>query len=645
MTDALKGDTPSTASRKKSSSRPQAKPPENAKKSVTQQTVAIEETAAKPKGRGKAQPKNTTETKAKTADNRSIQTTKKNVEKGTSPKSEFATADGKGPKLKVIPLGGLGEVGKNMTVIQYGNQILVVDGGVIFPEDELLGIDLVVPDYTYLLENREMVKAFLITHGHEDHIGGLPYILNDFSTVPVYGSRLTLGLLKGQLQERRVSANLQEIQPRAKIKIGPFTVEPIRVTHSIPDSLAYAIHTPVGTVLMISDFKMDMSPIDGQFMDFGTLSRIGEKGVLLLMMDSTNAEREGFTPSEKTVGFTVDKVFLTAPGRVIITTFASNVHRIQQAVWAAVKSRRKIAIVGRGMLNVTAIATEMGYLDIPAGALVDVDQINTLPANEVLILTTGSQGEPLSGLTRMAAGEHRHVHILPGDVVVISATPIPGNEKLVGRTIDNLFRQGANVIYERSAGIHVSGHASREELKLLINMIKPKYFMPVHGEYRMLYKHALLAQQLGIPAKNTFVMENGQVLEVSPRRCRIANSVTAGRILIDGLGVGDVGNTVLKERKLLSEGGVVVVNIIVNKKTGKILYGPEVVTRGFIFEKESEHIIDEAKNKVNSICTKNSENGSTDWNGVRGQIRSNLSRFLFDRIGRRPIVLPVITEL
>ncbi len=645
MTDALKGDAPSTATRKKSSSKAQAKPAENAKKSVTQKAAATEETAAKPKGRGKAQPKGATEAKAKTAANRSIQTAKKNVEKGTGPNSEFATADGKGPKLKVIPLGGLGEVGKNMTVIQYGNQILVVDGGVIFPEDELLGIDLVVPDYTYLLENREMVKAFLITHGHEDHIGGLPYILSDFGTVPVYGSRLTLGLLKGKLQERRVSANLQEIQPRAKIKIGPFTVEPIRVTHSIPDSLAYAIHTPVGTILMISDFKMDMSPIDGQFMDFGTLSNIGEKGVLLLMMDSTNAEREGFTPSEKTVGFTFDKVFLTAPGRVIITTFASNVHRIQQAVWAAVKSRRKIAIVGRGMLNVTAIASELGYLDIPAGVLIDVDQINTLPANEVLILTTGSQGEPLSGLTRMAAGEHRHVHIVPGDVVVISATPIPGNEKLVGRTIDNLFRQGANVIYERSAGIHVSGHASREELKLLINMIKPKYFMPVHGEYRMLYKHALLAQQLGIPAKNTFVMENGQVLEVSPRRCRIANSVTAGRILIDGLGVGDVGNTVLKERKLLSEGGVVVVNIIVNKKTGKILYGPEVVTRGFIFEKESEHIIDEARNKVNSICTKNSENGSTDWHGVRGQIRSNLSRFLFDRIGRRPIVLPVITEL
>ncbi len=552
---------------------------------------------------------------------------------------------GSEPKLKVIPLGGLGEVGKNMTLLQYEDNIIVVDAGVMFPEDELLGIDMVIPDYSYLLENKEKLKAFLLSHGHEDHIGSLPYVIKSFLDVPIYGSRLALGLLKGKFQEHRINAKMVEVQPRAKIQIGPFIIEPIRVTHSIPDTLSFAIHTPVGRILMMSDFKLDMSPIDGKMMDFGSIARLGEQGVLLLMMDSTNVEKNGFTPSEKMVGSTFDRILLSTSGRVIITSFASNVHRVQQAIWAAEKSRRKVAILGRGMVNVSTIAKELGYLDIPPGILIDVDQANSLPADEVLILTTGSQGEPLAGLSRMAMNEHKQVHIGPGDTVIVSATPIPGNERLVGRTIDNLFRLGANVIYERSEGIHVSGHASREELKVIINMVKPKYFMPMHGEYRMLYKHALLAQQLGIPEENTFVMENGEVLEIGRRRCRISGTVTAGRVLIDGLGIGDVGNTILKERKLLSEGGVVVVNIIYSKKNGKILHGPEIFTRGFIFEKEYEHIIGEARKKVVSICTKNSEDGKIDWNAARGQIRSNLSHFLFDRMGRRPIVLPVITEV
>ncbi|MEG1500382.1 MAG: RNase J family beta-CASP ribonuclease [Clostridiales bacterium] len=538
--------------------------------------------------------------------------------------------DSKESKLKVIPLGGLGEVGKNMTAFQYGNNIIVIDGGVIFPEEELLGIDMVIPDYSFLMDNKDIVRGFLLTHGHEDHIGGMPYILKELQ-VPVYGSRLTLGLLKGKLQEHRVVAKLHEIVPRKCFDIGPFHIEPIRVSHSIPDSLAFAIHTPVGTIMVVYDFKLDMSPIDGQLMDFGSLSRIGEQGVLLMLADSTNVEKEGFTPSERTVGVAFDRILLSAQGRVIITSFASNVHRVQQAIWAAEKCHRKVAIVGRGMQNVSTIAKDLGYLEIPKGLVIDIDQVNSLPANQVLILTTGSQGEPLSGLTRMSMGEHKQVQILPGDLVIISATPIPGNERLVGRTIDNLYRQGAQVIYQKSEGIHVSGHASREELKVLMNIIKPKYFMPVHGEYRMLYKHALLAQELGMAEENIFVMENGQVLEIGRRRARINGSVNAGRILIDGLGIGDVGNTILKERKLLSQGGIVVINLVVEKATGKIISGPEILSRGFIFEKEYEHIIGEAKEKVVGICAK--------------QMRNSLSHFFFDRIGRRPIVLPFITEV
>jgi len=546
--------------------------------------------------------------------------------------------------LKIIPLGGMGEIGKNMTAIQYGNNIIVIDGGVMFPEDELLGIDMVMPDYTYLKDNKDILRAFLLTHGHEDHIGAMPYILKDLN-MPVYSFRLTLGLLQGKLTEHKIKADLREVSPRQKVKIGPFEVEFIRVSHSIPDSMALAIHTPVGTILSVSDFKMDMSPIDGQLMDFGLLARLGEEGVLLLMMDSTNVEREGFTPSEKTVGDVLDGIFFEAKGRIILTSFASNIHRIQQALWSAQKSRRKVAVLGRSMQNVFAIATELGYLSIPENIIISIEEANNLPADQVLILTTGSQGEPLSGLTRMSTGAHKQVHIMPGDLVVISATPIPGNERLVGRTIDNLFRQGASVIHERSEGIHVSGHASKEELKMLFNIVKPKFFLPMHGEYRMLYKNALLAQEVGIPQENTFVIENGQVLEVSRRRCHVNGSVPCGRILIDGLGVGDVGNTVLKERKLLSEGGIIIVNIVLSsKKPGKILYGPEIFSRGFIFEKEYEHIIDEARKKVASICTKEILSEG-DLNVARAQIRSSLSRFLVDRTGRRPIVLPVLTEV
>lgn len=546
----------------------------------------------------------------------------------------------KDSKLKIIPLGGMGEVGKNMTLIQYGDSILCVDGGLMFPEEDLPGIDLVIPDYSYLLENKSKFKGFVLTHGHEDHIGAMPYLLKDLP-VPVYAARLTLGLLKVKLAEHKMKADLREVFPRQVVNIGPFAVEFIRITHSIPDALGMAIRTPAGTVLIISDFKMDMSPVDGQLMDFGRIAALGEEGVLLLMSDSTNVEKEGFTPSEKTVGDVFDKIFMSAKGRIFVTSFASNVHRMQQAIWSAQKVGRKVCFVGRGMVNVANIAMEMGYLKVPADMIIEPEQVNDYPLNKILILTTGSQGEPLSALTRMSTGDHRQVQILPGDLVIFSATPIPGNERIVGRTIDNLYRLGATVIYERAAGTHVSGHASKEELKVLLNMVKPQYFVPMHGEYRMLFKHACLAQQVGIVESNIFVLENGNVLELNKSKGHLCGSVTAGRVLVDGRGVGDVGNTVLKDRKQLAQSGMVIVNILTDKKNGKLLQAPEIVTKGFIFEKEYEHIIDEVREKIVALCSDSVKN---DWNAAKGVIKNSVSKLLFDRTGRRPCIFVFVSE-
>ena len=547
-------------------------------------------------------------------------------------------------KIRIIPLGGLGEVGKNMTMIEYDENVLVVDGGVSFPEDGMFGIDLVLPDYSYLIEKKDQVRAFLLTHGHEDHIGAMPYILKDVNA-PVYGSALTLGLLKGKLSEQQVKAELHRVDAREELEIGPFKVEFIRLTHSIPDSMGLAIHTPIGTILIISDFKMDMMPIDGRLMDYGRISALGEKGVLLLMSDSTNVEREGFSQSERTVGYNLDRYFAAAPGRIIVTSFASHVHRAQQVIWAAARTGRKVAVVGRGMQNMFAVAGSLGYLEIPEHQLIDIESINDYPANQVVIITTGSQGEPLSGLTRMSSGEHRQVRIMAGDTVIISATPIPGNERMVGKTVDNLFRLGANVIHERSQGIHVSGHASREELKMLLNMVQPRFFMPIHGEYRMLYKHAQLAQSVGLPADNTVVMENGQILELSRRQCRISGTVPSGRVYIDGLGVGDVGAAILKERRQLSEGGVIVISLIYTaKKNARILSGPEIYSQGFIFEKDYEHIIGEMKEKVLALCTpENLADGSL--NDLRNQVRTKLAKFVLERTGRRPVIMAVISQV
>lgn len=549
-------------------------------------------------------------------------------------------------KLALIPLGGLGEIGKNMMAVKYGENILVIDSGLMFPEEEMLGIDVVIPDITYLLENRDLVRGIVLTHGHEDHIGGLPYVLRQLN-VPVYGTKLTLGLLSGKLKENNVlgGATLHTVKPRDIVDVGPFKVEFIRVSHSIPDAVAIAIHTPLGVVLHTGDFKLDQTPVDNVVADFHRFADLGRRGVLVLMSDSTNVERPGYTMSERAVGQTFDETFRSARNRIIIATFASNVHRLQQAISTAYKYGRKVAIVGRSMVNVVSIASELGYLTFPEDMLVELDEVNRLPADQVCILTTGSQGEPMSALTRMAMNDHRQVEIIPGDTVIISATPIPGNEKLVAKTIDNLFKQGAEVIYEKFSGVHVSGHPSQEELKMMINLTRPKFFVPVHGEYRHLIRHAKLAIDMGLPEKNVFVAENGQVLEFSRNSGRISGRVTAGKVLVDGLGVGDVGNIVLRDRKLLSQDGILIVVVTMNKENGTVVAGPDIVSRGFVYVRESEELMDDAREKVKQALVKCQEKSVTEWAAIKSNVRDALSKYLYEKTRRRPMILPIIMEV
>lgn len=549
-------------------------------------------------------------------------------------------------KVTIIPLGGLGEIGKNMMAIRYGNSILVVDCGLTFPEDEMLGVDAVIPDYSYLIENRQMVKAIIVTHGHEDHIGALPYVLKELN-VPVYGTKLTLALLQAKLREQGNfnSTRLQQVKPRDSIKIGPFRVEFIHVSHSIADTVALAIHTPVGIIVHTSDFKIDYTPIDGEVFDFYKFAQLGEEGVLVLLSDSTNVERPGFTMSERMVGETFDAVFRQAKERIIVASFASNVHRVQQIISTAYKYNRKVAIVGRSMVNVVNIASEIGYLDIPEDTLVDLSELAYLPKNRTVIISTGSQGEPMSALTRIAKNEHRQVEIIAGDTVIISALPIPGNEKLVARTVDQLFKQGADVYHEAVEGVHVSGHASQEELKLVLSLVKPKFFVPVHGEYRMQIKHARLAEDLGIAPENIFVAENGQVLEFTRDRGAITGRVTAGRLLVDGLGVGDVGNIVLRDRKQLAQDGLLIVVVTLSKETGSVIAGPDIVSRGFVYVREAEELLEEAKEKVRLTLDKCEERRVTDWSTIKGNVRDTLNKFLYEKTRRRPMILPIIMEV
>ncbi|NLL17441.1 MAG: ribonuclease J [Clostridia bacterium] len=549
-------------------------------------------------------------------------------------------------KISIIPLGGLGEIGKNMTIIRYNNSMIMIDCGLSFPEEEMLGIDMVIPDITYLLENKKMLKGIVLTHGHEDHIGALPYVLRELN-VPVYGTRLTLALLQGKLREYNLvgSVKLNQIKPRDQIRIGPFHVEAIKVSHSIPDSIALAIHTPIGTIVHTGDFKFDQTPVDGEVTDFAKFAQLGEKGVLVLLSDSTNVEIPGYTLSEKSVGSSLTEIFHQSQERIIVAIFASNVHRLQQIITAAHQYGRKVAVAGRSMINVINIASENGYLEIPKGTLIDLDEVASLPKEKTVIITTGSQGEPMSALTRMAMSDHRRLEIMMGDTVVISATPIPGNEKMVARTVDNLFKQGADVIHEKVSGIHVSGHASQEELKMMINLVKPKYFIPVHGEYRMLVKHARLARELGIPEENIFIAENGHVMEFTPDKGQIVGKVTAGQILVDGLGVGDVGNIVLRDRKQLSQDGILIVVVTLSKDTRTVVAGPDIVSRGFVYVRESEELLEEAKEKVKCALDKCQERKITEWSAIKSHLRDTLGKFLYEKTKRRPMILPIIMEV
>ena len=548
-------------------------------------------------------------------------------------------------KVQIIPLGGLGEIGKNMTVFRYGEDIILIDAGLMFPEDDMLGIDLVIPDITYLLENKDKVKAIFLTHGHEDHIGALPYVLKQID-VPVYGTALTLGILQGRLRENGVSdENLVTIKPGDKIGVGAFNLEFIRVNHSIPDAVSIVIKTPIGTIIHTGDFKFDQTPVDGQVTQFNKFAEFGDAGVLALLADSTNAERPGFTQSEKMVGQTFDDEFRYARNRIIVATFSSNVHRIQQVVDSAVKYKRKVAVIGRSMINVVNIAMELGYLNIPEGVLIDIEETNNYTADQIVIITTGSQGEPMSALTRMAMNDHKKVGIMPGDTVIISATPIPGNEKLVSNTINHLYKLGAEVIYEKSNGVHVSGHASQEEIKLMHNLVRPKYFIPVHGEYRHLIKHANIAKDLGMPSENIVIAENGSVIELSKEGINIAGKIQSGKVLVDGLGVGDVGNIVLRDRRLLSQDGIMIVVVTIDHETCQVVSGPDIVSRGFVYVREAEDLMEEAREKVLFALDRCEANGVSEWSMIKSAIRDSLGRFLYERTRRRPMILPIIMEI
>lgn len=548
-------------------------------------------------------------------------------------------------KLKIIPLGGLGEIGKNITVFEYKDDIVVIDCGLSFPDDEMLGIDLVIPDINYLLRNEEKIKGIVLTHGHEDHIGALPYVLKKLD-VPVYGTRLTLGLVTNRLKEHRLNnAKLNEVQANDRIKLGCFDIEFVKTSHSIPDSVALAINTPVGTVFHTGDFKVDFTPINDNYIDLHKFAEIGKKGVLALLADSTNVEKPGYTMSERVVGETFKDVFLKAPGRIIIATFASNVHRLQQAIDAAELYDKKVIISGRSMINTVNTARDMGYLKVQEGTIIDINDMDRYPGDRIVILTTGSQGEPMSALTRMAFSEHRRVELTPGDWVIISATPIPGNEKTVSRVINKLMEIGTKVIYESFADVHVSGHACREELKLIHRLIKPEFFIPVHGEHRHLKRHAELAEELGMPSENIFIANNGSVIEFTKNSGAMNQFVQSGNVLVDGLGIGDVGNIVLRDRKHLSEDGLIIVVVTMGKQEGKVIAGPDIISRGFVYVRESEDLLEEARKIVQDALQKCEEKRITDWASLKSAIREALRGYIYDKIKRNPMILPIIMEV
>lgn len=573
----------------------------------------------------------------------------KKISKVTTTETKEAKSQ-KEEKMYVIPLGGLEEVGKNMTVVQYRDEIIIIDSGVTFPDENLLGIDLVIPDFTFLENNKDKVKGLFITHGHEDHIGSIPYLYQKIDkTVPMYGGKLTLALAKSKFENPGFSKELpkmKEIKGRSKVKVGKyFTVEFIKVTHSITDAYALVITTPAGVVFHTGDFKIDLTPVDGEGVDFARLSQIGEQGVDLMLSDSTNSEVEGFTPSEKSVGEAFKQEFSKAKGRIIVAAFASHVHRLQQIINTAEEYGRRIAIDGRSLVKVFEIASNLGYLRIPEGMMISLAEVDSLRDNKVVILCTGTQGEPMAALSRIAKNMHKHIKIKEGDTVIISATPIPGNEKAVSNNINNLLKYDAEVVFKKIAGIHVSGHGSKDEQKLMLNLIKPKYFMPVHGEHKMLKAHKDTAIETGVPKNNIIIAQNGSKVEVTKSSVKIKGKVNAGATLVDGLGVGDIGNIVLKDRQQLSQDGVVVIVFTLDKETGKIIVGPDIVTRGFVYSKESDDIIKEAIETIKQKLDSMDGNAIKDWAMLKNNTRDIASKYFYNKTKRNPVILPIIMEV
>ncbi len=549
-------------------------------------------------------------------------------------------------KIRLVPLGGLGEVGKNMMVVEYGNDIIIIDAGVMFPDDEMFGVDLVIPDANYLADKKSRIRGILITHGHEDHVGGLPYILPMLDFPPVYATRLTQGLINVKLKEHRLldKATVNMVTPGDQLKLGDSLIEFFRVNHSIPDAVGLVIRTPLGIIVHTGDYKFDYTPVDGKPADFGALGRLGNEGVLLMMGDSTRVETPGYTPSERVINDSFDKIFANAPGRIMLATFASLISRVQQVIDASARYDRFVALVGRSMINNVQMAIELGYLNVPKGMLIRVEDINKFKPEQIVIICTGSQGEPTSALTRIANQDHRQIRIQPGDTVILSATPVPGNEKMVHRTINNLFRQGAEVLYQGLSNVHVSGHGAQEELKLMLSLIRPKFFMPVHGEYRQLVLHAKLGYSLGIPDENIVVAEDGDMVEFTKNEIKIVDHISSGNVFVDGLSVGDVGQIVLRDRKVLSQDGILMVVLTVDKETGQPVAGPDIVSRGFVYMRDAEELLDSARERV--LASFAGLNGhASDWLFVKDKIKHTLSEFLYEKTHRRPMIIPVVMEV
>lgn len=569
------------------------------------------------------------------------------VKKTPAPRPKREPREQRKTPVRIIPLGGLNEIGKNMTVIECSNDMFIIDCGLAFPDTEMPGVDIVIPDFTYVERNKEKLRGIVLTHGHEDHIGGLAYLLKKVN-VPVYGTKLTLGLVEGKLKEHGLSGkvNLNVVAHRKTVKMGCMAVEFIRVNHSIPDAVGMAVHTPAGIIVHTGDFKIDYSPINGEIIDLTRFGELGSKGVLALMADSTNAERPGYTQSERKVGESFEKLFTKAEGkRIIIATFSSNIHRIQQIVNCAVKYGRKIAIFGRSMINVITTAIELGYLDVPKGIMIDIDMMNRYDSSEIILITTGSQGEPMSALTRMAMNDHKKVNITPMDFIIISATPIPGNEKFVTKVVNELMKSGAEVVYEAMYEVHVSGHACQEELKLIQALTKPKFFIPVHGEYKHLKKHAELARELGMPKENVIIGEIGNVIETDGIKMNIVSQVPAGKVLVDGLGVGDVGSIVLRDRKHLAQDGLIIVVVGIEKASNTVVSGPEIISRGFVYVRESEELIDNARHLLASTLATCSIQDFREWNSIKTKLRDALSDYIYEKTKRSPMILPIIMEI